>query len=266
MPARILAVDDNPANLRLVSELLKGLGALTETALSGKAALDICSTTDFDLILMDIQMPEMDGLETTRRLREQEDADKRTPIVALTAHAVDEQKTRLLLAGMDDYVGKPVSENELRHVIDRWVSRQKTETGEAAPPISTASTESAAQPLIFDQATALELAKHKVDLARDLFVMLLESLQDIADAVTAAASDEDMSRLQDVVHKLYGGCCYCGVPALRQASADLHSRLHRQQYAGIGDAITSLLARITELLQWASARDVETLFLEVEEL
>jgi len=273
--ARILAVDDNPANLRLVTEFLKGLGAQTEMALSGAAALDICATTDFDLILMDIQMPEMDGLETTRRLREREAAGKRTPIIALTAHAVDEQKTRLLLAGMDDYVGKPVSENELRHVIERWVNRQKSDIG-AAPAGSAANTEreslseperkSEPEPLIFDPTLALKLAKHKTDLARDMFVMLVESLQDTAAAVTEAARDEDMTRLQNIVHKLYGGCCYCGVPALRQASGDLHSRLHRQQFAGIGDAVASLLTRINELLQWISERDMGTLFVEVEEL
>ncbi len=272
-PVRILAVDDNPANLRLVTELLKGLGAQTEMALSGAAALDICSSSDFDLILMDIQMPEMDGLETTRRLREQEETGKRTPIIALTAHAVDEQKTRLLLAGMDDYVGKPVSENELRHVIERWANRGKPEINgtpedsaiNTEPEPLSESAESESELAIFDPALALELAKQKTDLARDMFVMLLESLGDTAAAVTEAAHDEDMTRLQNIVHKLYGGCCYCGVPALRQASGDLHSRLHRQQFTGIGDAVALLLTRIHELLQWTSERDMEMLFAEAEE-
>ena len=259
-PARVLAVDDNPANLRLISELLKGLGAEVETAHSGIAALDICSNKDFDLILMDIQMPEMDGMETTRRLREQEGAGKRTPIIALTAHAVDEQKTRLLLAGMDDYVGKPVSESELRHVIGRWISHEKSVISEQPIKSPEESPDQNGQHDIFDLANALELAKHKPDLARDMFTMLLDSLDETSRDVTAAVHEGDMDRLQEIVHKLYGGCCYCGVPALRHATAKLHTLLHRQQYHSISDATELMLARIAELHQWTSEQDVEGLF------
>lgn len=118
--AKVLVVDDNPANLQLASELLQDLDTQVYQAQSGPEALKLCREEDFDLIFMDIQMPGMDGIETTRRLR-QEHTEQRTPIIALTAHSMTEQKSNLLIAGMDDCVGKPVSEAQLAHIINRWV-------------------------------------------------------------------------------------------------------------------------------------------------
>ena len=107
---KILVVDDNPANLQLAGELLTDLGVEIELAASGLQALELFTEDKFDLIFMDIQMPEMDGLETTQRIRSLETDGKHTPVIALTAHAMLEQKSQLLLAGLDDCLNKPASE------------------------------------------------------------------------------------------------------------------------------------------------------------
>lgn len=120
----ILVVDDNPANLQLASELLQGLGASVTTAASGKAALEQLDQQPFDLIFMDVQMPEIDGLETTQEIRRKQKGKERTPIVALTAHAMNNNKSRLLLAGMDDCTSKPVSEAQLSYLTNRWCRTQ----------------------------------------------------------------------------------------------------------------------------------------------
>lgn len=275
---RVLAVDDNPANLRLVSELLKGLGAQVDTANNGQQALDICADKTFDLILMDIQMPGMDGMETTQKLRQQESSGRRTPVVALTAHAVNEQKARLLLAGMDDYLSKPVSDMELRHLIDRWVrhAHHVVATAEPAPAEApskaqqkrsvkqqkgdTGDAEAAGARKVFDISEALKVTQQKVDLAGDMFAMLLNSLDEISQKIKTATDTGDMEELQEVVHKLHGGCCYCGVPALRQAAADLDAMLQRKQYNELTDATDLLLQRIDELQQWAAQQDVGRLW------
>jgi two-component system, NarL family, sensor histidine kinase BarA len=118
----VLLVDDNPANLQFTTELLTALNSKVRQANSGQQAIDACTEDNFDVIFMDIQMPGMDGIEATRRIRQLESGKKRTPIIALTAHSITEQKSELLIAGMDDCLSKPVNETQLIHVINRWAS------------------------------------------------------------------------------------------------------------------------------------------------
>ena len=117
---RILVVEDNRVNQRLIVAILKKLGHHVTLANSGHEALECIGTQTFDLVLMDIQMPEMDGVETTRKIRErQAHGDLRLPIIALTAHAMAGDRERYLAAEMDDYLTKPIQRNELIAAIDR---------------------------------------------------------------------------------------------------------------------------------------------------
>jgi Signal transduction histidine kinase len=270
---RILAVDDNPANLRLVSELLKDIDVDVTSVDNGADAVKLCDSTSFDLILMDIQMPGMDGIEATKELRKRENPDHRTPVVALTAHAANEQKSKLLLAGMDDYLTKPVSENELRHIIDRWVSRnpyKRTET-----PISRASTPSPDAELIDNEPDesekliniqlSLELAKNKPDLARDMLNMLLDSLPVTRTNIETYLSEGNHKELQEAIHKLHGGCCYCGVPRLKKYSAELdakmQSALEKDEVTPLlEEKVAHLLSVINQQLEWQASVEVEALF------
>jgi len=307
---RILAVDDNPANLRLVSELLKDLNVVVVAVDNGADALKLCATEHFDLVLMDIQMPGMDGLQTTKELRKRENPGSRTPVVALTAHAANEQKSKLLLAGMDDYLTKPVSENELRHIIDRWVSRnphKRTPPAHTSSPrlsnpttsptggptvqpliadvdINTASTEpvqvteeaGVLQPIaathkLIDLQQSLSLAKNKADLARDMLQMLLESLPEARDSISVYLSEGSHTELQEVIHKLHGGCCYCGVPKLKKHSSELDADLQRalqnnEILPSLEQKVSELLGVIQEMLVWQEAIDVEALFAEDDSL
>jgi len=118
-PLRVLLAEDSRVNQVLAVGILERDGHSVEVANHGKEALLALESNDFDLILMDVQMPEMDGLETTRRIREQEKGTSRhTPIVAMTAHALTEDRQRCLEAGMDEYVSKPILVNELMEGIE----------------------------------------------------------------------------------------------------------------------------------------------------
>ena len=117
---RILVVEDNRINQRLMFAILKKLGHHVTLASSGHEALEYVGAQTFDLVLMDIQMPEMDGVETTQKIREREAHDgRRLPIIALTAHAMTGDRERYLAAGMDDYLTKPIQRDELIAAIDR---------------------------------------------------------------------------------------------------------------------------------------------------
>lgn len=123
-PLRILVVEDNAGNQKLILGMLKKLGLEAETASNGIEALDLYEPGKYSLIFMDCQMPEMDGFEATREIRdvEVELKDVRTPIIALTAMALSGDRERCLEAGMDDYLSKPMENKALKAIISKWAT------------------------------------------------------------------------------------------------------------------------------------------------
>jgi two-component system sensor histidine kinase/response regulator len=132
---RILVVEDNKTNQLVDRQILARLGYAVEVANDGVEALDACSKGSFDAILMDVQMPKMDGYQTTARIREQQaSADRgRTPIVGLSARAVDGDREAALAAGMDDYLTKPLDVDELRSALARALRASPVETPSTGP-------------------------------------------------------------------------------------------------------------------------------------
>ena len=119
---KILVAEDNRINRIVVKKLLENLGAKVETVSNGEQVLSACRQTDYDLILMDVQMPVLDGLEATRILRERERdsvVGRHIPIVALTAHSLDTERQTFLSAGMDDGITKPVNREMLLKLLNK---------------------------------------------------------------------------------------------------------------------------------------------------
>jgi hypothetical protein len=124
LPHRILLVEDNSDNRRLAARVLEAAGALVDNAENGEIAVAMAKDTLYDLILMDLMMPLMDGFQATARIRENEVAPNRVPIVALTAHATEGFRDRCLAAGMDDYLSKPFKKERLVARVEQWVDRR----------------------------------------------------------------------------------------------------------------------------------------------
>ncbi len=121
--ARILVAEDNLANQKVAAHMLGKLGCTVDIVANGQEAVDARKRVPYDLIFMDCQMPELDGFEATRLIRQSENQSTHTPIVAMTANALKDDRERCLRAGMDDYVSKPIFMKELRRVLDRWVAK-----------------------------------------------------------------------------------------------------------------------------------------------
>jgi len=129
---RILIAEDNPANQKLLQLLLRNLGYASECAVNGQEAVEMHERTPFDIILMDLQMPVLDGLAATREIRRKElssPAMRPVSVVALTANAMSGDRERCLAAGMNDYLAKPIRLDDLRHVIQKTLEASALEAG-----------------------------------------------------------------------------------------------------------------------------------------
>jgi hypothetical protein len=125
--SRILLVEDDDVNQKYVMRVLQRNGFQADLAVDGRRAVDAVMKSDYDLVLMDVQMPRMDGLEATAQIRFREGTNRHTPIVGLTANALPGDRERCLAAGMDDYLSKPVSVEQLKNAIGHWVGEEALE-------------------------------------------------------------------------------------------------------------------------------------------
>jgi CheY-like chemotaxis protein len=127
----VLVAEDNPVNQLLARKLLEHFGYRSDSAANGREAVEASARIRYVAILMDCQMPEMDGFEATRAIRRREAGRTRVPIIAMTAHAMKGDRERVLDAGMDDYITKPVDPQLLRRVLQRWIQEP---SGQPAEP------------------------------------------------------------------------------------------------------------------------------------
>ena len=241
----ILAVDDNPANLKLLSVLLSDLGINVTSCDNGLEAVELAKTHRYDLILMDIQMPGTDGVEATQLIRKQEEGKRKSPIIAVTAHALANEKQALLNSGMDDYVTKPINESQLLHIIKHWTGKDLT-----TPIALTIASSTPVKSEIVSLSMGLKLANNKQDLADDMLIMLFDSLTKDRISLRNDLNNQDYSRMLERVHKLHGATRYTGVPNLQRSAKALEENLKHKQYDGVNVLCETLIADIEDIIQW----------------
>ena len=216
----ILAVDDHLPNLIVLEALLGDINVKTTKAQSGQEALQIIQdriqqgAEPFDLIFMDIQMPVMSGIDTTRAIRSLESTIEgmKMPIIALTAHALADEKEKLLKVGMDDYVTKPIQMDQIIQILTHWTSDNFVKPSKSQEKSSRLDT---LDPNILDWKQCIQLAANKEDLAQDLLKMLVDSFPTELNEIEQLIEMEDYPQLEHVLHRLYGATRYVGTPQLQ---------------------------------------------------
>ena len=237
--AKILAVDDMEMNLKLLHTWLDHSPVELTTTISGQDAVNQCQTQEFDLILMDVQMPGMDGLQATREIRKSP-LNMGTPIVAVTAHAFKEEQERLLASGMDDYLPKPIEVELLITLINSWC--HNVEPGEIVFPS-------------IDWQLALKRANQNQDTAKEMLDSFIALLPETIETLSALWDDQDYNGLKTEVHKLHGACCYTGLPRMQHLANETESSLKLGQHKLVEENLPALIAEAKKVLNESKLKD-----------
>jgi len=220
---RILLVEDNPTNQQVALAMLAKLGCRAEVAVNGREAVDALARIPYDLVLMDCQMPEMDGFEATRQIRAGTSRvlNPRVPIVAMTANALRGDRQRCMEAGMDDYLAKPVEPAELAGKLDRWGSRASGERRPAELESRPADGADGGRKEVFCPAELLERLMGDQDLARSIIAGFLSDIPQQIARLKAYVQTGDAVAAQRQAHTIKGAAGNIGAPALLQAAYDV---------------------------------------------
>ena len=199
---RVLLAEDNAVNQNVLSRLLEKLGCSVEIASNGAEAIETFARSPFDLVFMDCQMPETDGLEATARIRRDESEGSRTPIIALTGHAMPGDRERFLAAGMDDYLSKPVKGSDLKEALERWLP----------------GTPSSARPL-FRREDALKILQGSDADLRIVAEVFLETATEEWNSLLNGVETGDPGLVRRSLHTLRGAAANLGADGFVSAAA-----------------------------------------------
>lgn len=241
---RILVVDDNAVNRRLVQALLHPLGHELEYATTGREALEMISRNDFDVVLMDLQMPEMDGLEATRTIRAAEhDTNRHLKIIAMTANVMHGDRERCLAVGMDHFVGKPIRAQELLSAIDQVLhSRVEAPVQDA----EVAATDSWQPSLVNLEHLRKDLGGNE-QLIRELAGMCLLDCDRLIPEMQNACAQRDYPRLQRLAHTLKGSLANFDIDRGGAAAEQLEVSARASQEDAIDQDLSALMQIVDEL-------------------
>jgi len=232
---RVLLVDDNQINLTLASELIRLWGHAVCEAEHGEQALEIFQREKFDLVILDIQMPDIDGVSLMQTMRDCAPKDK-TPMVALTANVLNHEADRLLKLGFDYFVGKPIDETKFRALLDGKPQRRAEVDGDESR---------ANQPeYSFDYTRSLALSAGNLSLLQQILEILQRDIPEQRRQLVDAYAERDYDRLGALAHKLQGVTCYASLPRLRRIVTALQQQLGGEQAVSLGRLMKQLDAEL----------------------
>ncbi|HET7479180.1 MAG TPA: PAS domain S-box protein [Rubrobacteraceae bacterium] len=247
---RILVAEDNLVNQKVAVKMLERLGYRADVAANGLETLEALSRIPYEAVLMDVQMPEMDGYEATIGIRQREENEqgRHTPIIAMTANAMQGDREQALEAGMDDYVSKPVNLKKLDEVLERWIRQDSSDSlltatitssnGDASKTEETDATLDAAVIENLRELGGLDLLKELVDLFLDDAPVRISTLR-------KASREGNAEEFERTAHTLKGSCGNMGAVRMSEVSARLENIGDSGDLSEVGGLLDRLETELT---------------------
>jgi two-component system sensor histidine kinase BarA len=213
---KILVAEDNPANLQLICVLLEQIQAQVITTGNGKGALEMANQEHFDLILLDLQMPLMNGIESAERIRHESQYNRETPIILITAHITEMSPDTLQQYGINELILKPIDIKQLYDLIGKWLKKPTPTRKGAEKPV-------------LDLEKGLAITGGKQELAEEMLMILLTEIPNFQAQTKQALEQNNAEALAETLHKFKGACSYCGVPKLLEVVTNFESAAIKHQ-------------------------------------
>ena len=265
--ARLLVAEDNQINQMLIHQLLKKNRFKADMAADGTEALRALEQIHYDLILMDCQMPEMDGYEATEKIRQREreraassGLESRIVIIAVTANAMKGDREKCLKAGMDDYVSKPIREEELLEVLNRWLPEAGDEAESARNPLEhPKSSEDSVMAESFAASKSLPPVNIRrleratfgdVEKMREIIDLYLSQSEELSERIKEAIHSGVCEELEFAAHKFAGVSANCGIDSVVKPLRELERLGREGQMSGANALLQSVVERMRDVRQF----------------
>ncbi|MBA2340143.1 MAG: PAS domain S-box protein [Pyrinomonadaceae bacterium] len=209
--SRVLIAEDNPVNQKVAARQVSGLGYRADVVANGLEAVEALSKMPYDIVLMDCQMPEMDGYEAATEIRRREGSNKHTVIIAMTANALEGDREKCLAAGMDDYLSKPIRIEELRQMLERW-QQNSSVAGVTAESNEVSSAPEDSPPVDMEQLQ--DVAGGDEELMQELVDIYLRQMSGDVERLKAAVEDNAPDVVRRIAHNSTGGSATCGMVSI----------------------------------------------------
>lgn len=243
----ILLAEDTPANQKVVTTILKKRGHAVTVAQNGREAVELFGKQSFDVVLMDVQMPIMDGIQATAAIREQEKVStKSTPIIAMTAHAMPGDRERCLQAGMDAYISKPIDVSELIELVES-VSDASPPASHASEAATTNETRCVSEAEVIDFDGAMKRLAGDMELFRDFIGYFDEDSPTLLMSLREAIANKDAATVQRAAHSLKGLAANFGAMNCVSVAHDIEVLGKSGDADGAGELLLRLEAEVKKL-------------------
>ncbi len=242
--ARLLVAEDNPVNRRVAQLMLEKLGAEVVMADDGKQAFERLRDTAVDMILMDCQMPEWDGLTATRHIRawEQETGRRRLPIIALSANAMPGFGQTSHEAGMDDFLTKPLLPESLANMLGKWLPDKRQATSDSDLPVSPLPTT-----VLYDLDKLRRLCGHRDDQVREMLTLFVSSTTDLLADLAKACRQQQAETAARAAHQIKGAAAYVGAETLVELTGKLEKAAKSASWIDANHALANIEAHFSRV-------------------
>jgi CheY-like chemotaxis protein/HPt (histidine-containing phosphotransfer) domain-containing protein len=242
---RILLAEDNPVNQKVAQVILMKSGYECDVVADGREALEALEKYDYDAVLMDVQMPVMDGLEATKAIRANP-RWRQLPVIATTAHAMAGDKERCLEAGMDDYISKPINAKDLVERINHWISRA---TGSEEIPAGDEGRGRKRQVAneVLNVSKALEQVGGDRELLNEVLNIFVDNAPGELQRLREGVQEKDAGRVKQVAHTLKGAAANIIAEGVRKTAEEIERRATGNDFASMNEKVVTLEEELSKL-------------------